>query len=258
MDTAASATFLAIRHSPPTEPKNSTVAIVHGFGASGSDWNDVATMLTASGNQVVLIQICQWMSTRHISEQLEILATAISDQLQAMGLTTLTIVGHSLGSLVARALCHEVRLDVHGVVEIAPPAQLSQVLAHSFISLGVLDLLADARASGNRERQSRVRDGIARLKRTGIHHMILRPTRVTRFNLTESYLPLNQPRIVVYGINDWLSPLTRISNASGKDTIAIIEPGLSHFNHSHNPRRTADLISRCLEILRVRSERGAP
>jgi esterase len=113
-------------------PDNAPLIILHGFFASSRNWRQVAEKLAASFHVYVLDMRNHGSSPHHPIMDYPSMADDLLQFMDAQGITTTSLLGHSMGGKVAMwfALNHPERMDKLIVVDIAPVSY-----THSFDNL---------------------------------------------------------------------------------------------------------------------------
>ena len=103
-------------------PGNAPLIILHGFFASSRNWRQVAEKLAASFHVYVLDMRNHGASPHHPLMDYPAMAADLLLFMDTQGLTTASLLGHSMGGKVAMwfALNHPERMDKLIVVDIAP------------------------------------------------------------------------------------------------------------------------------------------
>jgi len=104
------------------DPGDAAIIILHGFFASSRNWRQVAEKLAASFHVYVLDMRNHGASPHHPVMDYPSMAVDLLQFMDAQGLTTASLLGHSMGGKVAMwfALNHPERMDKLIVVDIAP------------------------------------------------------------------------------------------------------------------------------------------
>ncbi len=88
----------------PQRPNGRTVVMLHGKNFCGATWGDTARVLAASGYRVIVpdqVGFCKSSKPTGFQYSLYGMAAMTADLLRWRGVTRATLVGHSLGGLVA-------------------------------------------------------------------------------------------------------------------------------------------------------------
>ena len=103
-------------------PDNAPLIILHGFFASSRNWRQVAEKLAAKFHVYVLDMRNHGASPHHPVMDYPSMAADLLQFMDARGLTTASLLGHSMGGKVAMwfALNHPERMDKLIVADIAP------------------------------------------------------------------------------------------------------------------------------------------
>jgi pimeloyl-ACP methyl ester carboxylesterase len=103
-------------------PGNAPLIILHGFFASSRNWRQVAEKLAASFHVYVLDMRNHGASPHHPIMDYPAMTADLLQFIEAQGLTTASLLGHSMGGKVAMwfALNHPERMDKLIVADIAP------------------------------------------------------------------------------------------------------------------------------------------
>ena len=103
-------------------PNNAPLIILHGFFASYRNWRQVAEKLAANFHVYALDMRNHGVSPHHPIMDYPAMAADLLQFMDAQGLTTASLLGHSMGGKVAMwfALNHPERMDKLIVADIAP------------------------------------------------------------------------------------------------------------------------------------------
>jgi pimeloyl-ACP methyl ester carboxylesterase len=115
----------------PQRPNGRTVVLLHGKNFCGASWGDTARVLAAGGYRVIVpdqIGFCKSSKPQGFQYSLYGMADMTADLLRARGVTRATLVGHSLGGMIAMRMA------------IAMPQLLDQMVLVD--PLGLADRLA--------------------------------------------------------------------------------------------------------------------
>lgn len=95
-----------------------TLALIHGLGASRRCWDRVTPSLTAAGLQVAPIELPGYGEQRRRApaRTIEEMAEATGEAIDALGTGPVVVVGHSMGGLVATALAERAASLVDRIV----------------------------------------------------------------------------------------------------------------------------------------------
>ncbi|MDB5738615.1 MAG: alpha/beta hydrolase [Sphingomonas bacterium] len=107
----------------PSRPNGRTVVLLHGKNFCAATWGDTARVLAATGYRVIVPdQIGFGKSSKPAGFQysLRALAGFTADLLRSRGLTKVTLVGHSLGGLIAMRLAIDMPQLVDQMVLVDP------------------------------------------------------------------------------------------------------------------------------------------
>ena len=88
----------------PQHPNGRTVVLLHGKNFCGATWADTAKVLAAGGYRVIVpdqIGFCKSSKPAGFQYSLYGMATMTADLIRSRGVTKATLVGHSLGGLIA-------------------------------------------------------------------------------------------------------------------------------------------------------------
>jgi pimeloyl-ACP methyl ester carboxylesterase len=91
----------------PARPNGRTIVLLHGKNFCGATWGDTARVLAATGYRVIVpdqIGFCKSSKPTGYQYSLYGMATMTAELLQSRGITRATLVGHSMGGLVAERL----------------------------------------------------------------------------------------------------------------------------------------------------------
>lgn len=91
----------------PAKPNGRTVVLLHGKNFCGATWGDTARVLAATGYRVIVpdqIGFCKSSKPAGYQYSLYGMASMTADLLRARGVGRATLVGHSMGGLVAERL----------------------------------------------------------------------------------------------------------------------------------------------------------
>ncbi len=102
----------------PADPRP-PVLLVHGFLCNGAVWNPLAVDLRAQGRSFV--SVCLQPSYRDFQQQLRDLDAAVLAWLAATGRTQLTLIGHSMGGVLARVYADRHPQHCAAVICVAAP-----------------------------------------------------------------------------------------------------------------------------------------
>jgi pimeloyl-ACP methyl ester carboxylesterase len=115
----------------PARPNGRTVVLFHGKNFCGATWGDTARVLAATGYRVIVpdqIGFCKSSKPAGFQYSLYGMASMTADLLRSRGISKATLVGHSMGGLVAERLA------------IAQPQMVDQLILVD--PLGLADRLA--------------------------------------------------------------------------------------------------------------------
>jgi pimeloyl-ACP methyl ester carboxylesterase len=115
----------------PARSNGRTVVLLHGKNFCGATWGDTARVLAATGYRVIVpdqIGFCKSSKPMGFQYSLYGMASMTADLLRARGVTRATLVGHSLGGMIAERLA------------IAQPQMVDQMILVD--PLGLADRLA--------------------------------------------------------------------------------------------------------------------
>jgi pimeloyl-ACP methyl ester carboxylesterase len=88
----------------PERPNGRTVVLLHGKNFCGATWGDTARVLAAAGFRVIVpdqIGFCKSSKPSGFQYSLYGMASMTADLLRSRGLSRVTLVGHSMGGMVA-------------------------------------------------------------------------------------------------------------------------------------------------------------
>ncbi|MBA2933344.1 alpha/beta hydrolase [Sphingomonas sp. CGMCC 1.13654] len=91
----------------PAKSNGRTVVLLHGKNFCGATWGDTARVLAAAGYRVIVpdqIGFCKSSKPTGFQYSLYGMATMTADLLRSRGVTKATLVGHSLGGMIAERL----------------------------------------------------------------------------------------------------------------------------------------------------------
>lgn len=115
----------------PVKPNGRTVVLLHGKNFCGATWGDTARVLAAAGYRVIIpdqIGFCKSSKPNGFQYSLYGMASMTADLLRSRGITRATLVGHSMGGMIAMRLA------------IAQPQLIDQMILVD--PLGLADRLA--------------------------------------------------------------------------------------------------------------------
>ena len=115
----------------PGKPNGRTVVLLHGKNFCGATWGDTARVLAAAGYRVIVpdqIGFCKSSKPAGFQYSLYGMASMTADLLRSRGITKATLVGHSMGGMIAMRLA------------IAQPELIDQMILVD--PLGLADRLA--------------------------------------------------------------------------------------------------------------------
>ena len=116
---------LQVFDSPATGsgPEGQPIVLIHGFGASSQWWDEILPLLNER-HRVIRIDLIGHGGSQKPRSGYEVSAqsTAIAEALSEKGITRATVVGHSLGGLVATSLAESASEIVDRLVLIGTPA----------------------------------------------------------------------------------------------------------------------------------------
>lgn len=91
----------------PARPNGRTVVLLHGKNFCGASWGDTARVLAATGYRVIVpdqIGFCKSSKPTGYQYSLYGMASMTADLLRSRGIAKATLVGHSLGGMIAERL----------------------------------------------------------------------------------------------------------------------------------------------------------
>jgi pimeloyl-ACP methyl ester carboxylesterase len=116
---------LQVFDSPATGsgPEGQPIVLIHGFGASSQWWDELLPLLN-EGHRVIRVDLIGHGGSEKPRSGYEVTAQsgAIADVLSQKGITRATVVGHSLGGLVATSLAESASEIADRLVLIGTPA----------------------------------------------------------------------------------------------------------------------------------------
>jgi pimeloyl-ACP methyl ester carboxylesterase len=123
----------------PAKANGRTVVLLHGKNFCGATWGDTARVLAATGYRVIVpdqIGFCKSSKPAGYQYSLYGMATMTADLLRSRGITKVTLVGHSMGGMVAErlAIAHPQLIDQMILVD---PLGLADRLAQGVPYIGV-------------------------------------------------------------------------------------------------------------------------
>ncbi len=128
----------------PAKPNGRTVMLLHGKNFCGATWGDTARVLAATGYRVIVpdqIGFCKSSKPAGFQYSLYGMASMTADLLRSRGITRATLVGHSMGGLVAMRLAILQPQLIEQIV-LVDPLGLADRLAQGVPYIGV-DKAAD-------------------------------------------------------------------------------------------------------------------
>ncbi|WP_454886570.1 alpha/beta fold hydrolase [Sphingomonas oryzagri] len=128
----------------PAKSNGRTIVLLHGKNFCGATWGDTARVLAATGYRVIVpdqIGFCKSSKPAGYQYSLYAMATMTADLLRSRGIAKATLVGHSMGGMVAQrlAIAHPQLVDQLILVD---PLGLADRLAQGVPYIGV-DKAAD-------------------------------------------------------------------------------------------------------------------
>lgn len=240
-----------------TAPARQTapVVLLHGFGADRSAWRQVVPLLEPGIETISLDLPGHGAEAARPAKDIEEIAFAVSDRLEAMGVRDAHLAGHSLGGAAALALARLGRLIVRSVTLLAPGGLGPEINA------GFITGLARATSVQALERWLAVMVGdpaalpagyaqaaLRQMDKTGNRDALaamaetLFPDGTQGFDLTTALADLGVPTRLVWGRLDRVIPAAHAARAPGFAAVHLLD-GIGHVPQMEAPALTARLIA---------------
>ena len=242
------------------------VVLLHGFSGDALNWQFVIDELTA-GRTVLAIDLPgHGSSTKNVGDgDVEELAAAVREVIDAANLEEVHLVGHSLGGLVAAKLTSMDPDRVRSLALMAPAGfgdevdgefldalvaatsrrQLKEPLRKLFVDDGLVtrelveSVLRYKREDGVSEALSAIRDQAF-------------PDGKQAQSAVSSLQGVDAPLLVIWGSEDEIFPSDQAGNAPDGAEVEVLE-GIGHSPHVEDPRAVADLLLAHLDKVAARS-----
>lgn len=138
-----------------------TLALIHGLGASRRAWEPVLPLLAEAGLRAVPVELPGYGEQRRRApaRTIEAMADAAAERIRDLGPGRVTVVGHSMGGLVATALAERTDLPERIVVVNSSLSVASRLTAHRG-SEGLIHRPVIGRLAWRVAPRSKLRDGL--------------------------------------------------------------------------------------------------
>jgi len=238
----------------PRAARPTTLILLHGFGADRLIWRQVLPLLGTGIETLSLDLPGHGAEAMRSAATIEDIAFRLSDRLEAMGVESAHLVGHSLGGAAALALARLGGLSVRSVTLLAPGGLGPE------INGGFIAGIAHATMPQALERWLTVMVGDPAVLPTGYARAVLRqvektgnrdamaamaeslfPEGTQGFDLVPALAGLTVPTRLVWGRLDRVIPPAHAARAPGFAAVHLLE-GIGHVPHMEAPALTARLI----------------
>ncbi|WP_408015583.1 alpha/beta fold hydrolase [Rhizobium alarense] len=245
----------AVRKAEPPVRVSDPTVLLHGFAADRTAWRQVIPLLPADVEAVALDLPGHGSQAAAPAFGIEAIALALSDRLEALGISRAHVVGHSLGGAAGLALAALGRVAVRSVTLFAPGglgpeihggfvAGLTEASSPEALDQWLGFMVAD---------RSVLPDGYARaalrqMQRTGNAATLramadtLFPHGTQAFSLAQSLAGLAVPTRIVWGRSDRVVPAGHAARAPGFAAVHLLD-GVGHVPQMEVPALAARLIS---------------
>jgi pyruvate dehydrogenase E2 component (dihydrolipoamide acetyltransferase) len=243
--------------SPAPAPARQTppVVLLHGFGADRSTWRLVVPLLEPGIETISLDLPGHGAEAARPAKNIEEIAFALSDRLEAIGVRDAHLAGHSLGGAAALALARLGRLTVRSVTLFAPVglgpeinfgfvAGLARATSVQALERWLTVMVGDAGALPAGYAQAAVRQMDKTGNRDALTAMAesLFPDGTQGFDLTTALAALGVPTRLVWGKLDRVIPAAHAARAPGFAAVHLLD-GIGHVPQMEAPALTARLIA---------------
>ncbi|MDP9478570.1 MAG: alpha/beta fold hydrolase [Actinomycetota bacterium] len=253
------------------------LVLLHGIGTSALEWNRTMPALARRRSVYAPDLLQPERGSDHAGYSPASLAGFVAEFMNALGIERASIVGNSLGGLVALrfALSHPSRMDALGLVDSAGLGQeINPVLSSATLpGLGEAAIYWAKTPIGAAQRalvrtplllalpSSAPPEWLAEQYRLGLASGFMETTRVALRShvspigqreseiLLEELFRLEMPTLVVWGESDRVVPLHQAHDAVARLRNGSMEilPGCGHLPHIECPNRFAEVLSRFLD-----------